>query len=232
MEVILECNSLTKLYDAERGIQDVSFKVNKGKIIGLLGPNGSGKSTLLKLITGMLTPTKGEVLVAGKKPGKESKKIISYLPERNCLSTWMRVQEVVGFYEDFYGDFDKEKAFNLLSEMKISLKDPIKTLSKGTQEKVQLIMSMSRQAKLYCLDEPIVGVDPAARDFIINTIINNKNAEAALIISTHLILDVETILDEVIFIQNGRIVLNDRVSKLKESQNMSIDQIFRRMYKQ
>ncbi len=231
MEPILKCNSLTKIYDTKRGITDVTIQLYSGKIIGLLGPNGSGKSTFIKLITGMLTPTSGEVLINGSRPGKESKEIVSYLPERNCLSTWMRVEEVLEFYNDFYKDFDKNKALSLLEEMRINLKEQVKTLSKGTQEKIQLIMSMSRKAMLYCLDEPIVGVDPAARERIINTVLKNRNPNAALIISTHLISDVEDILDDVIFIQDGKIILTENAQKLKREKQLSIDKIFRSMYR-
>ena len=231
MNEIIKCNALTKHYNGEVGIQDVNLGIVRGRIVGLLGPNGSGKSTLIKLINGMITPTRGEILIDGKKPGIETKKIVSYLPERKCLNGWMKVNELVTFYDDFYRDFDKEKAYRLIETLEINKKAKLKTLSKGTREKIQLILVMSRQAELYCLDEPIGGVDPAAREYIIRTIINNYNKQATILISTHLIADIEEILDDVVFIQEGSILKVEVADQLRKENGMSIDEIFRRMYK-
>ncbi|NLL71432.1 MAG: ABC transporter ATP-binding protein [Epulopiscium sp.] len=231
MNEIIKCNALTKHYNGEVGIQDVNLGIVRGRIVGLLGPNGSGKSTLIKLINGMITPTRGEIFIDGKKPGIETKKIVSYLPERNCLNGWMKVNELVTFYDDFYRDFDKEKAYRLIETLEINKKAKLKTLSKGTREKIQLILVMSRQAELYCLDEPIGGVDPAAREYIIRTIINNYNKQATILISTHLIADIEEILDDVVFIQEGSILKVEVADQLRKENGMSIDEIFRRMYK-
>lgn len=231
MNEIIKCNALTKHYNGEAGIQDVNLGIVRGRIVGLLGPNGSGKSTLIKLINGMITPTRGEIFIDGKKPGIETKKIVSYLPERNCLNGWMKVNELVTFYDDFYRDFDKEKAYRLIETLEINKKAKLKTLSKGTREKIQLILVMSRQAELYCLDEPIGGVDPAAREYIIRTIINNYNKQATILISTHLIADIEEILDDVVFIQEGSILKVEVADQLRKENGMSIDEIFRRMYK-
>lgn len=228
---ILECKNLTKRYGNTTALNEINLELPEGKIIGLLGPNGSGKTTLIKLANGLLVPNSGEILVNGNKPGVDSKKVVSYLPERNYLNNNMKVSQLISFFGDFYSDFDKTKAIDMLSRLNIDSTRKLKTLSKGTKEKVQLIMVMSRQAKLYILDEPIGGVDPAARDYILNTIINNYNEKATVLISTHLIADVEKVLDEFVFIKNGRIVLQSSVDKIREEQGKSIDTLFREEFK-
>ena len=205
--------------------------MEKGKIIGLLGPNGSGKSTFIKLCNGILQPTKGEILIGGHEVGVETKKIVSYLPERTYLDDNMSPVQMINFFSDFYEDFDADKAFDMLSSLKVNPKDKMKTMSKGTKEKVQLILVMSRQAKLYMLDEPIGGVDPAARDYILRTIISNYNPEASVIISTHLITDIEQVLDEVIFIQNGDLKLHKTVDEIRSIEGKSVDALFREVFR-
>ena len=229
--MIIECKKISKKYDDFVALHDINIKIESGKIIGLLGSNASGKTTLIKLINGLLTPTSGSVLINGKKPGIESKKIISYLPEKTYLSMNMKVNEVLRYFKDFYDDFDLSKAEELLKKLDIGIETRLKTMSKGTKEKVQLILVMSRKADLYVLDEPIGGVDPATRDYILDTILNNFNKDASILISTHLIADVERILDEVIFISKGKIVLNENADKLREEKKKSIDMIFREMFK-
>lgn len=230
METIIECKLLTKYYDDVLGIEDANLKVGKGKIVGLLGPNGSGKTTLIKLINGLLVPTKGEILINGMKPGKETKKIVSYLPERNQLSTWMKVKELIEFYHDFYEDFNEKKAVSMLKEFDIDLNLKFGKLSKGTREKVQLALIMSREAELYCLDEPIGGVDPLSREYIIKIILGSYNKNATLLISTHLITDIENILDEIILVKDGHIIEHRNVKEVQLNENASIDQYFRRRY--
>ncbi|HBC25812.1 MAG TPA: ABC transporter ATP-binding protein [Ruminococcaceae bacterium] len=231
MEPILECRNLTKTYPGKMALCGVSLTVAKGRIVGLLGPNGSGKSTLIKLANGLLTPTGGELLIGGKAPGSESKKIVSYLPERTYLNDWMTVRALVDFFADFYADFSKEKAYDMLQRLNISAGSRLKTLSKGTKEKVQLILVMSREASLYLLDEPIGGVDPAARDYILNTIISNYTENASVVISTHLIADVEKILDDVIFLSMGTVALTSTVDDIREKKNKSVDELFREVFK-
>lgn len=228
---LLECKNLYKDYGTKKVLKDVNLIIPRGKIIGLLGSNGSGKTTLIKLINDLITPTKGEILINGKHPGINSKKIISYLPERTYLSMDMKVKEIIEYFEDFYDNFNKDKAYELLKKLKINPNDKLKTMSKGTKEKVQLILVMSRKADLYILDEPIGGVDPAARDYILDTILKNFNKDASIIISTHLIADIERILDDVIFISDGKIVLYEEADKLRNKENKSIDMIFREMFK-
>ena len=212
-------------------LNNVDLTVPKGRIVGLLGPNGSGKSTLIKLANGLLTPTQGTILVDGKAPGIETKKIVSYLPERTYLTEWMTVQDMLDLFNDFYADFNMEKARDMLARLNIQTKSRIKTMSKGTKEKVQLILVMSREAQLYLLDEPIGGVDPAARDYILNTIIGNYNENATVLISTHLISDVEQILDDVIFINQGSVVLTSSVDDIREKQDKSVDALFREVFR-
>ena len=212
-------------------LDGVDLHVNFGRIVGLLGPNGSGKTTLIKLANGLLTPSEGEVLVCDMAPGKESHASVSYLPERTCIPTWMSVKQLLDFYGDFYRDFNRKAAEEMLTHLNIRLTQRIKQMSKGTREKVQLIMVMSRAAKLYLLDEPIGGVDPATRDYILSTIIGNYNPEAAVIISTHLIADVEKVLDEVIFINQGQVVLQSSVDEIREEKGMSVDALFREVFK-
>ena len=231
MENILECRGLVKFFPNCLALNNVDLTVPKGRIVGLLGPNGSGKSTLIKLANGLLTPTQGTILVDGKEPGIETKKIVSYLPERTYLTEWMTVQDMLDLFNDFYADFNIAKARDMLARLNIQTKARIKTMSKGTKEKVQLILVMSRDAELYLLDEPIGGVDPAARDYILNTIIANYNENATVLISTHLISDVEQILDDVIFINQGSVVLTSSVDDIREKQDKSVDALFREVFR-
>lgn len=231
MSIIFECKDLTKKYGAFTAVENLNLSIERGKIIGLLGPNGSGKTTLIKMSNGLLTPTNGEILIDGKKVGVETKSIVSYLPERTYLNDWMKVKEMVEFFDDFYEDFDAQCAYKMLERLNINVNDKLKTMSKGTKEKVQLILVMSRKAQLYFLDEPIGGVDPAARDYILNTIITNYNPEASVIISTHLISDVEQILDEVVMIKNGHLVMHKTVDEIREEEGKSVDELFREVFK-
>ena len=228
---ILECKQLSKSYGKAQALEGVSFAIEPGRIVGLLGPNGSGKTTLIKLANGLLTPSEGEVLVCDMAPGKESHASVSYLPERTCIPTWMSVKQLLDFYGDFYRDFNRKAAEEMLTHLNIRLTQRIKQMSKGTREKVQLIMVMSRAAKLYLLDEPIGGVDPATRDYILSTIISNYNPDASVVISTHLIADVEKVLDEVIFIDRGHLVLQSSVDQIREEKGMSVDALFREVFK-
>ena len=228
---ILECRNLSKKYARVEALTDVSLSVEPGRIVGLLGPNGSGKTTLIKMANGLLTPNSGEILIDGKAPGRESHAIVSYLPERTAIPVWMSARELMDYYEDFYGDFNRNAAEEMLQHLGIQPKQKIRQMSKGTREKVQLIMVMSRAAKLYLLDEPIGGVDPATRDYILSTIISNYNPDASVIISTHLISDVEKVLDEVIFIHQGRVMLQASVDQIREEKGMSVDELFREVFK-
>lgn len=222
---------LTKSYDScTIAVNNLNLSLPKGKIIGLLGPNGSGKTTVIKMINGLLKPTKGKVLINGIEPGPQTKAHVAYLPERTYLNNSMSIQKTIDFFQTFYSDFSAEKAIKLLSALNINPDAKIKTLSKGTKEKVQLILVMSRNADLYVLDEPIAGVDPAARDYILKTIIQNYNPEATVLISTHLISDIESILDEVIFIKYGQLSLYDSVDNLREKQGKSVDAYFREVF--
>lgn len=228
---ILECKQLSKHFGAEPALSGVNFTIEPGGIVGLLGPNGSGKTTLFKLANGLLTPDCGEILIDGMAPSVETKKIVSYLPERTYFSNWMRVDRLVDMFADFYGDFDRNAALDMIQRMDIQTHQQIKEMSKGTREKVQLILVMSRRAKLYLLDEPIGGVDPATRDYILNTIISNYNPEAAVVIATHLIADVENILDEVIFLNRGEIALRSTVDAIRAEQGKSVDAVFREVFR-
>jgi len=230
MNAILECKGLTKSFGSKKALSDVNLTIERGQIVGLLGPNGSGKTTLIKLANALLTPTSGEIRIAGMKPGIDTKKIVSYLPERNYLNDWMRVHDIIGLFRDFYVDFKPEKAYDMLKRLNINAGDKLKTMSKGTKEKVQLILVMSREAELYLLDEPIGGVDPAARDYILETIISNYNPNATIIISTHLIADVEKVLDHAIFIRDGQVVLSSSVDAIRE-QGKSVDGLFREVFR-
>lgn len=212
-------------------LDNLNLTLERGQIIGLLGPNGSGKTTFIKLINDVLIPTKGEILINGMAPGVETKKIISYLPERTYLDEMMKVNEIITYFSDFYDNFSSERAYQMLSDLQIDTNVRLRTLSKGTKEKVQLILVMSRDADLYILDEPIGGVDPAARDYILNTILNNYNENAALLISTHLIQDIENILDRVLFIKQGQLVLNAAVDEIRTEQGKSVDALFREVFK-
>lgn len=231
MSELLKCKSLTKKYGDLVALKAINLSIESGKIIGLLGPNGSGKTTLIKLINGLLTPSGGEIYVNGMVPGVESKKDVAYLPDNTFLNSWMTVEQIVDYFSDFYSDFRKDLAYQLLDRLGITPKVKLKTLSKGNKEKVSLILVMSRNAKLYVLDEPIAGVDPATRDYIISTIINNYNPESSVIISTHLISDIEQVLDEVIFINHGNIALQKSVDEIREENNMSVDELFREVFK-
>ncbi|AUS96999.1 ABC transporter [Clostridium thermosuccinogenes] len=231
MNPILECKSLTKRYSGFTALSNVDLTLERGRIVGLLGPNGSGKTTLIKLINGLLVPESGSIRIAGMEPGVETKKIVSYLPEKTYLADWMQVSQVIEFFQDFYENFDSKKAYAMLSDLRIDPKKRLKTLSKGTKEKVQLILVMSRKADLYCLDEPIGGVDPAARDYILNTIITNYNENATVLISTHLISDIEKVLDEVIFIKDGTVTLHSSVDDIRLKEGKSVDSLFREVFK-
>lgn len=221
---------LTKVYGNTLAVNNLNLTIPRGKIIGLLVPNGSGKTTLIKMINGLLTPTAGSILINGMAPGPETKARIAYLPERTYLQSGMKVCDLVDFFEDFYADFDKNRAFSMLSALNIQPTAQLKTLSKGTKEKVQLILVMSRHADLFILDEPIAGVDPAARDYILNTIITNYNENASILLSTHLISDIENILDEVIFIRNGQVITHMPVDRIREEYGQSVDAYFRRVF--
>lgn len=231
MEELLTCQNLTKRYGYKTALDNINLTIRRGRIIGLLGPNGSGKTTLIKLINGLLSPSEGELLVNGMKPGPETKAVVSYLPERTYFNSWMKVTDILNFFCDFYADFDRNRAMDMLHRLGISETDRLSSMSKGTKEKVQLIMVMSRNADLYCLDEPIGGVDPAARDYILQTIITNYNENATVLISTHLISDIENVLDDVIFIQNGHIRLAASVDDIREQEGKSVDSLFREVFK-
>ena len=227
---VMECMGLTKTYGRKTALDKVDLKIESGRIIGLLGPNGSGKTTLIKLACGLLSPTSGEIAIDGHAPGVHTKSVVSYLPDRMYFADWMRTRDLLRFFADFYEDFDQEKAEGMLADLGVSVSDRLKTMSKGTKEKVQLVLAMSRRAKLYLLDEPIGGVDPAAREFILRTILANYSPEAALVISTHLIADIEKVLDEVIFLQNGRVVRQEPVDSIRENEGKSVDQLFREIF--
>lgn len=231
MNKLLECKNLSKYFGPVRALDNVTLTIGSGRIVGLLGSNASGKSTFMKICNDLLTPSSGEIHIAGFEPGVESKKIVSYLPERNYLNDWMKVSDIISFFDDFYADFNKEKAYDMLNKLNIQAEDRLKTLSKGTKEKVQLILVMSRDAQLYLLDEPIGGVDPAARDYILETIIRNYNENATVIISTHLISDIEKVLDDVIFIKEGQIVLHKTVDEIREETGKSVDSLFREVFR-
>ena len=229
--VILKCTNLSKTYDFDNALNNVNLSIESGKIIGLLGPNGSGKTTFIKLLNGLLKPTEGEIFIDGKNPGVETKKIVAYLPDKNYLDNSKTVKAILQLFSDFYDDFDLERAQNMLKDLGIDITRRFKLLSKGTKEKVQLILVMCRRAKLYLLDEPIAGVDPAARDYILNTVIKNYNREATVIISTHLIADVEKVLDEAIFISKGEILLYQDVKSIINEHNKTVDEYFREVFK-
>lgn len=231
MSELLRCENLTKQYGKTTALNGVSFTLESGKIVGVLGPNGSGKTTLIKILNGLLTPTSGAVYIEDEQPGPSTKAKVAYLPDNIYLNTWMRVEQIVSYFEDFYADFSAERAYEMLERLGISPKRKLKSLSKGNKEKVCLILVMCRQAKLYVLDEPIAGVDPAARDYVISTIINNYNPEATVMISTHLIADIEQILDEVLFIRDGNLVLQKTVEDIRAEEGKSVDELFREVFK-
>lgn len=231
MNEILKCTSLSKRYGSVQALNKVDLTIERGKIIGILGPNGSGKTTLIKLINGLLTPTEGSILVDGEAPGVETKKIVSYLPDNSFLPSWMTAEQIIDLFCDFYADFRPELAYEMLDRLGVSRNTRLKNLSKGNKEKVCLILVMSRNAQLYVLDEPIAAVDPATRDYVISTIINNYNPYASVLISTHIIADIEPVLDEAIFINRGEVVLHKTVDEIREERGMSVDALFREVFK-
>ena len=231
MSELLRCENLIKTYGGLIALNGINLTIESGKIVGLLGPNGSGKTTLIKIINGLLTPTDGNVYISGNKPGVDTKKIVAYLPDNTFLNTWMSIGQLVDMFADFYSDFRKELALEMLTRLGITEKAKLKTLSKGNKEKVCLILTMARNASLYVLDEPIAGVDPATRDYVISTIINNYNPEASVIISTHLIADIEQVLDEAIFINQGNIVIQKSIDEIREENGKSVDELFREVFK-
>ena len=228
---ILECRGLSKHFGTVRALDNVDLAIEPGHIVGLLGPNGSGKTTLIKLANGLLTPTSGSITIGGIAPSPQTKAVVSYLPERIALPEWMTTEQAMDYYQDFYADFRRETAKAMIQNLGLNEKMRIKAMSKGTKEKLQLILTMSRDARLFLLDEPIGGVDPATRDYILRTIIGNYNENASIIISTHLISDVEQVLDEVLFLQNGRIVLHDTVDAIRNEKGTSVDALFREVFR-
>lgn len=231
MSELLCCRGLTKRYGAVTALNNVNLTVESGRIVGLLGPNGSGKTTLIKILNGLLTPTSGELTVDGMRPGPKTKAIVAYLPDNSFLNSWMKVKEIIAYFEDFYADFRPQLAYEMLSRLGISPETRLKALSKGNKEKVCLILVMSRNARLYVLDEPIAGVDPAARDYVISTILNNYSRESTVLISTHLIADIEQILDEVIFIHQGNILLQKSVDEIRAETGKGVDELFREVFR-
>lgn len=230
-ELLIECRGLSKSYGHKTALDGLTLSVGRGRIVGLLGPNGSGKTTLLKLLCGLLQPTCGELAVNGQAIGPETKAVVSYLPDRMYFANWMRAVDLFDLFRDFYQDFDYEKALAMCRSLKVEPKDRLKTMSKGTKEKVQLVLVMARKAQLYLLDEPIAGVDPAARDFILRTILTNYNDEGTVLLSTHLIADIEKVLDETIFLKEGKIMLHDTVDNIREREGKSVDTLFREIFR-
>ena len=231
MAAAFECVSLSKSFGSVRALENVNIQLQPGRVVGLLGPNGSGKTTLIKLANGLLTPSEGQVLIYGQRPGPATKALVSYLPDKLHLPEWMSAEQLINMYADFYADFDREKACEMLARLDLSSRKKLSQMSKGTKEKVQLILTMSRKAKLYLLDEPIGGVDPATRDYILDTIIRNYDPDAVVMISTHLISDVENVLDEVIFVNQGKILLQSGVDEIREKHGKSVDALFREVFK-
>lgn len=228
---IIEFKNVVKAYGKKEALKGINMEIPRGKIVGLLGPNGSGKSTAIKLMNGLIKPTEGEILVNGNKPGIESKKVISYLPDKSYLNDWMKVSELIAFFKDFYEDFDEQKAMAMLKSLEIDETSKLKALSKGTKEKVQLALVMSRKADIYILDEPIGGVDPAARSFILDTILTNFEENSTLLIATHLISEIENICDDVIFLAYGEVILQGEVDAIREEKGKSIDAVFREEFR-
>ncbi len=231
MSVLFECKDLKKKYGKKEALKGITLQIESGQIVGLLGPNGSGKTTLIKLANGLLTPTGGKISINGNKIGIETKKRVSYLPEKTYLNNWMKVKQIIDYFSDFYEDFDSERAYDMLNKLNINPNDKLKTMSKGTKEKVQLILVMSRRADIYFLDEPIGGVDPAARDYILNTIITNYSPDSTVIISTHLISDIEKVLDDVVMIKDGELIMHKSVDDIREEYGKSVDEVFREVFK-
>lgn len=230
-EMLIQCQDMWKSYGKKEVLRGLNFQIMSGRIVGLLGPNGSGKTTLIKILNGLLRTDQGVVLIDGNEPGTYTKSIVSYLPDKPYFADWMKVSDLFDLFADFYEDFDREKAEHMCGTLQIRTDQKMKTLSKGTKEKVQLVLVMSRRAKLYLLDEPIAGVDPAARDFILSTILNNYNPEGTVLISTHLISDVERVLDEVIFLQDGQVVRQEMVDDIREKEGKSVDELFREVFR-
>ncbi|NLN14229.1 MAG: ABC transporter ATP-binding protein [Tissierellia bacterium] len=230
MANIIEIRGLSKNYMRTKALDNIDLKIEKGKVVGILGPNGSGKTTLIKILAGLLRPSKGQVLIDGSRPGVYTKSVVSYLPDRNFLYKWMRVEDAINFYRDFYDDFQIDKAYELLDFMKLDRNMKVDALSKGMTEKLNLLLVLSRKAKVYILDEPIAGVDPVARDQILDAIINNYNAESTMIITTHLVRDIENIFDEVIFLKEGRIELKGNAEALREEKGMQIDGLYKEIF--
>ena len=230
-ELLIECRGLSKAYGRKIALDGVDLSVGRGRIVGLLGPNGSGKTTLIKLLCGLLQPTYGELAVNGMKIGPETKAAVSYLPDRMYFSNWMKATDLFDLFRDFYRDFDYDKALAMCKSLGVEPRDKLKSMSKGTKEKVQLVLVMARKAQLYLLDEPIAGVDPAARDFILRTILTNYNEEGTVLISTHLIADIEPVLDEAIFLKQGRIMLHETVDNIREKEGKSVDALFREIFR-
>ncbi len=230
-ETLVNCTGLVKRYGGKQALAGVNLELGRGRIVGLLGPNGSGKTTLIKILCGLLQPTEGAVLIDGQPVGPHSKAIISYLPDRMYFADWMRATDLFDLFADFYKDFDRSRAMGMCASLGVTPSDRLKTMSKGTKEKVQLVLVMARKAQLYLLDEPIAGVDPAARDFILNTILTNYNEAGTVLISTHLISDIEQVLDEAIFLKEGQIVLHDAVDAIREREGKSVDALFRQVFR-
>lgn len=231
MNELVVCSGVTKMYDAVKALDGVELSLPAGRIIGLLGPNGSGKTTLIKILTGLLCPSAGTVLIDGKPVGPQTKAVVSYLPDRMYYAGWMKTRDLIDLFADFYADFRADRAEAMCQALGIGLNVKVKTMSKGTKEKLQLILVMSREAKLYLLDEPIAGVDPAAREFILRTILTNYSPESTVMISTHLIADVEPVLDEVVFLKEGRVVRHDSVDHIRETEGKSVDAVFREIFR-
>ena len=231
MASVLECRGLTKAYRGKQALDHINLKLNAGQIVGLLGPNGSGKTTLIKLATGLLKPSDGEILIGGLKPGKVTKAHVAYLPDKDFLPPYMTTEQLLNMYQDFYKDFNRSKALAMISNLGLNRKQKMKEMSKGTREKLQLILTMSREAAVYLLDEPIAVVDPAARDYILRTILSNYIEKALVVVSTHLIADVEAILDDIVFLKNGQVVLHQQADDLREETGKSVDHVFREVFK-
>ena len=227
----IEINHLTKQFGSLTALDSVALQLEKGQIVGLLGPNGSGKTTLLKIMNGLLTPTAGSVKINGMDPGVETKKVVAYLPDRNALPDYMNTKQLMDLYEDFFVDFNRSKAVKMVKDLGLDINQPMKKMSKGTKEKLQLCLVMARDAQVYLLDEPIGGVDPATRDYILRTIISNYNEDAVVIISTHLISDIESVQDDVVFLKEGRVVLHKQAEEIREETGESVDKLFREVFR-
>ena len=231
MNDLVVCSGLTKRFGALTALDHVDLHLNSGRIVGLLGPNGSGKTTLIKLMSGLLRPTEGNISIAGYPIGPQSKAVVAYLPDKMFYANWMKAEDLIDLFADFYADFRRERAEAMCAALGIGMRASVKSMSKGTREKLQLILVMSRDAKLYLLDEPIAGVDPAARDFILRTILTNYMPESTILLSTHLIADIEPVLDEAVFLKEGRVVRHDAVDHIREVEGKSVDEVFREIFR-